>query len=395
MVGPAVLTIPNMSPLFDRITSLWSPPHAGVAPDSTAAQPLRVPIVRTSPGCQAALREWDALSRDQNPFLTPTFNLLHAPLMTADGWEPILFGARRGGRLVAALPLCRRGREMTVMGGPQAPRFDLCGDAAALPAVFAAVCADAVWDVLRLPTVPVRSPLLVHLPELAQRSGFRVAIKPGTRTPYFALPGFEERLSSKFRGTLRRNARKLGDVTFERVALYDRAALEAAFALEGAAWKGEAGTSINSDPRTRRFFLGLARVFGARGQLSLVFLRAGGERIATQFSLEAGGTFYLYKPGYDPRHAGAGPGHLLVREAAADAAARGLQEFDFLGKDAEWKLQWSKDVIEHANLEIYRPSLRGQLRWGLNEVALPRARGILREVRGAWQRQRQRRGGPA
>jgi hypothetical protein len=70
-----------------------------------------------------------------------------------------------------------------------------------------------------------------------------------------------------------------------------------------------------------------------------------------------------------------------VYEAAADARERGLRGFDFLGQDGEWKLNWTRDVIQHVELRIYHRSLRGRLRHAYQEHVRPRVGQALRAVR--------------
>src|SRR5262249_30807117 len=108
---------------------------------------------------------------------------------------------------------------------------------------------DRSWDVLELRDVPEGATSLDRMVRMAGTCGFLTAEWPAMQSPYLPLPStpaaLDAGLSSKFRGNLRRRARKLaadvGPIALERVT--DRAALDAAldegFALEAAGWKGE------------------------------------------------------------------------------------------------------------------------------------------------------------
>jgi CelD/BcsL family acetyltransferase involved in cellulose biosynthesis len=173
----------------------------------------------------------------------------------------------------------------------------------------------------------------------------------------------------------------MGGVTLERIAVFDREALADLMRLEAASWKGKAGTAIECDVRLVRFYTTLARVFARRRELSVAFLRARGERIAAQFAVEDATTLYLMKVGYDPAFAHYGPGQILVRETAADAARRGLARYDLLGKDTAWKMKWTDLVQPHVEVTIYAPSTLGAARYFVQEVARPLAGRAARRVR--------------
>jgi hypothetical protein len=295
-------------------------------------------------------------------------------LCAPNGDAPQILCACDDDRLIAALPLVRRKRMLLGLATAHTPRFDLVGDAAALPALWRELRSDATWDRLELPYVPTDSPLATTLPHLARADGFLAVLSPGPRSPWFPLDKFEAALGSKFRGNLRRRAKKLGDVRFELIDRYDRAALDEGLALEAAGWKGKAGTgtAIACDPTLMRFYHATARVFAKRRQLALSFLRANGKRIAFHYALTDGRAYYLLKPGFDPAFASFGPGQLHVLHAATFADRQGLQEFDFLGWDMPWKLEWTSDVHAHATVRVYRPLLAQRLTYAAKEVIRPR-----------------------
>lgn len=278
------------------------------------------------------------------------------------------------------LPLRKRGPELTSLTSDHSPRFDFVGERASLPLLWGALCEKRGWHLLTLRAVPVGSALALDLIELAREDGCRAAIDPGSRSPYLELNEFESRLNGRFRRNLRSRARKLRDLRFERIPRYDEVALEDAFELEAAAWKGQAGTAIACSRNLRGFYRELALHFGHRGGLAITFLVTGGERIAVHFALEDERAYYLLKPGYDPSASRYGPGHLLIERAAFDARRRGLVELDFLGKDLEWKLNWTKRCRQHVDIRIYRPTPIGRLLYTAERRARPAAGRLLRQL---------------
>jgi CelD/BcsL family acetyltransferase involved in cellulose biosynthesis len=293
-----------------------------------------------------------------------------------------LFGGQRGGALVAALPLARSGRTLRAVRSEHTPRIDMAGEPSALPALWRAIHDDQGWDVLELPRVPVDSPLAVALPVLARSEGCMVSVRNAHRSPFFLIEGIEQRIHRRFRGDMARLERHLGGVELERVSTFRQEALRDVLRLEAAAWKGAAGTAISCDARIIRYYAALARVFSREHRLSLAFLRAHGKRIAAQLAVEDTTTFYLLKTGYDPEYAHFGPGQLLVRETARDAATRGLRRYDLLGTDTPWKMKWTDEARAHANVTIYAPTVGGRALYALREVARPLAAKAWRHCAG-------------
>jgi CelD/BcsL family acetyltransferase involved in cellulose biosynthesis len=337
----------------------------------TAAEPFTMRMDRRSPGFTGILDAWRQLARAAPPLLAPELALLATRLMRRP--EAILVGVRRGRTLVAALPLVHRGRTLHALRSDHTPRVDVVGDPAALPQLWHAARDAAPWHVLELRGVPADSPLATALPDLARADGCAVCVRETGRSPWMVPDGIEQRIHRRFRGDMRRLERQLGGVQLERVTAFDRAALRDFFRLEAAGWKGTAGTAIACDERLRAFYAGVARIFAARGQLSIAFLRARGRRVAAQLALEDATTYYLLKIGHDPEFDHYGPGQLLVRETAIDASRRGLVRYDLLGTDSAYKRKWTDEARTHVELRIYAPSLGGRANHFLRELARPAA----------------------
>lgn len=320
---------------------------------------------------------WGQLAAQAPPYLAPEFFALQRPF--APG-ESIVATSWTDAAMTGALPLALEGQTLRALRGEHSPGYDFCGTREGIEAIWACLRDDDRWAELVLDKVPDDSPLVTRLPALARADGCPAVVRPASRHPYFALPGFERRIKPKFRTNLQRCARKAGDVVYERIAVPTRADLEEATRIEAMAWKAAAGSSIDADPRAVHVYQVLARLLGRRGRASLAFLRVNGKRIATLFALEDGHTLFALKIGYDPHYANLSPGHLLVWKAAADAEQRGLVELDFVGREDEWKRKWTEEVHGQSLVVIYRRSPRGLVRYTLREVLKPRLPAALREA---------------
>ncbi len=331
---------------------------------------------------------WRDLAADAPPYLAPEFFALSRPLV--DGGEPLVAEAFEGGRLVGALPLALDGDTLGALRSDHTPDFDYYGAPDGVDAIWRALRGDRRWRRLVLKNVPDGSPLATRLPELARHDGFPSVIRAGAQHCFFALPGFEARMSPRFLTNLRRCERKAGGVALETLGVPTHAALNEALAIEAMAWKGAAGTSITADPRVAHLYRALARLYGRRGRAHLYFLRADGKRVATLLAVEDAHTLYALKIGYDPRYAAVSPGHLMIWKVAADAEGRGLAELDLIGHDDDWKRKWTDRTHRHVSVVVYRRSLAGLLAWALHEGVKPTAAGLARELRSPLRRGCQR-----
>jgi CelD/BcsL family acetyltransferase involved in cellulose biosynthesis len=283
-----------------------------------------------------------------------------------------------GGRLSAILPLvAERGpicgikvRQLASPTNVHSLRFDLIADNGeeAAEAFWRYLAADRSWDVVRLTDVPEGGEAW-QLHRAAQEAGFPVGAWESQRSPYIVLPSsyrdLMQGLRTKFKANLRRRRKRLGEkgaVTVERLAGASLLPchLEECFALERSGWKGRGGSAVSQSPAAHGFHSDLLRRDTFRNQLSLFLLKLDGQPIAFHYGLTCRGVYSLVMTSYDESFKDLSPGHLLTEEVLKDCIARGLREFDFLGCDLPWKLDWTATVRSHHWLFIFRDSPFGR-----------------------------------
>ena len=351
--------------------------------------------------------EWERLRADvlaaggtQGPFLAPGWFAAYAADLSAAALRLLI--ARGDGQLRAVLPLMlerRRvagipARVLRSLSDDHSQRFDLLmrrDDTEAARALLAYLSADSSWDVIELRDAPAEGAAVDTLLNAARGAGFATGHWWAMSSPTLSLPpsraDLYERLNPRFRANLRRRRRHLeqevGPVALERVpnagdhtAL--QCALDDAFRLEAAGWKGAAGTSIAADWRLAERYRRIARVFAADGTLALSFLTVGGQRRAVHFALLEHGVYYLFKTGYDPALGRYGPGHLLVQDVVEDLIERGAHELDFLGDFDAWKREWTNEVRPHAWRYIFAPTPFGRTLAWLKLQLGPRLKRVVR-----------------
>ena len=346
--------------------------------------------------------EWNALveATADEPFYRHEFFRIWVDDFAPEARLRILTLRDEAGALSAVLPLMAEraslygvpARQLGATANPHSCRFDLVArePEAAAATFLAHLRADKSWDVLKLTDVP-EGGAGWSLHAAAERAGLPVGTWESLQSPYIPLAenfeAFMAKLPSKFKANCRRRRRKLeekGTVTVERVegGLDLEAKLQEGFDLEASGWKGQRGTAMGQDARTRAFYSELARDAAYKGRLALYFLRLDGRAVAFQFSLEYGGRYFLLKPGYDESLGDCSPGQLLMEDVLRDCHARGLREFDFLGPDMVWKRDWTDYARRHTWLYIFNDSTFGRALCAAKFRWAPAAR----EVMARWKR---------
>lgn len=310
--------------------------------------------------------EWEALARrlGAGPFLYPGW--FEAWWSAFGSGELHILAARRRGELVGVLPLRRSGSVLRSATNSHTPHFGLLADdEAAAREVSKTLFSQRARrvEVSFLPSgdaSPIRA--------FADEAGYRTLSESEQASPYISTEGgwgeYEERMRKRF-SKLRRRQRKFeeknGRLTLdvsdgkEKLELL----LDEGFRVEGLGWKDSYGTSIDSQPSTRRFYTDIARWAADKGWLRLAFLRLEGKAIAFDYCLEHDGRHGVLKTGYDPEHRVFAPGMIMRRMMISRAFSEGLRVYDFLGANDAWKQEWTNACHEQFSLRMFAPTALG------------------------------------
>lgn len=206
----------------------------------------------------------------------------------------------------------------------------------------------------------------------AQRHGVPLHQIPYEDAPYVDLTRpwaeVEGQHSSKSRSTLRRKARRLGDMgglTFAHHTTPDavRTHLPTAFALyekraevifRGPLWLTENG---------RAFLETWALRFAEMGHFELTLMHVGETPLAFCYAFPMQGIYAYYAVAFDPDPAYAkySPGLVLVQHLVERAHESGMRCFDFLVGDEPYKHKWATDARTVATYLVARPDWQGRL----------------------------------
>lgn len=316
---------------------------------------------------------------------------LTAPPHLQSGWAeawwrafgmgtPELRTLRREGRLVGILPIARRNKLLESPANYHTPGFGLLTeDRAAANALAGELFGDAPTHV-SLTSLDPDAGSLEAFRTAAEDAGYRVVIRPFTKSLYLDVKGdwqgYERALSRNLLRDLRKSMRGLereGKVSVDVMRggehLEDR--MREAFVVEASGWKGAAGTAIQSDPRTQRFYTAIGRWAAERGTLRLYTLRVDRRPLAMCFALQQHGVCQLLKAGYDPAFGAYSPGKLLMHAMFRDCFESGVQRIELNGDAEPYKLSWADESHEYQRLEAFAPSVAGQLAWAAFTYSRP------------------------
>jgi len=349
-----------------------------------AEENLQIEVITDLERFDALAGEWDGLvnrSGMESLFLSQAWLRTWWEAFAGDKQLEILT-LRNDGELVGAVPMMRsRDRFYGVkvdslhsIYNPHTPRFDFITAPGWAEEVY-----RTVWDYLShrtdcemiaLSQVPDESPTIPAIERLAHADGWLSGQWIARPSPYIPLGCTHDELLKRLKGGYRYNLRKryerlckVGPVDVEVITAKDlvREAMQDGLRIEAAAWKGESGTAIVSDPAVTEFYIRLAERQADVGQLRLSFLRVGGKRISFSYILRSDNKVYGVKIGYDPKFHTYSPGNMLLNLVLQDACANGLAEYDFLGVDDEWKMDWTESTRGHRWLFLFRDRVRLRL----------------------------------
>lgn len=356
----------------------------GSAREGAVRPTLSAETVTTEEGFSALQAGWDALAARQpspHPFLRHAWFRSWWTAFGA-GSRLAIRVARRGGEVVGIAPLAERRvscfglpvRGLVSLTNDHSNRFgvliapgSLTEQRAIAEALWDEVLAQPTWNVVLLQHCPVGSLPVDLVVEAATRRGYRAEFWEGLRSPYLFLspdqPPITQVLTSHRRADIRRRRalleRACGPLRLERVREPGQVlrAVSDVFDIEAAGWKGAQATAMASTPATRRFYADVACEAAAQGTLSIDFLTAGSRRLAFGYHLVEGTTWSLLKTGYAPDYARFAPGIVFLAELFQRLQAEGPIEYDFLGADDAYKVEWTRSVRRHRWWYLFPPRI--------------------------------------
>ena len=323
------------------------------------------------------LPQWkEVLARDpdRHIFATPEWNRIWWEEFGA-GKDLYMLTLTRDGDLVGVVPLYRKhegdrkilrflgGIDLTDYLGPICSIEDRGEVADALVSWLRS--GEAEWDEFDAHNMPVPFGFGEFLVAEADRAQLDFSVEQEETSAVMLLPAtwddYLESLDPKERRELRRKRRRLfREVPDANLRRSDEDTLEQDLKHFIEMHRGAEGHKGHfMKPEIATFFERVARSLMELGWLRLDLLEIGGRPVASTFSFELGGTFYLYNSAYEPEVKRLSPGVVLVSNLIEDAIERGLKTFDFLRGQERYKYQLGAQEVPLNNVKIFnRPKAR-------------------------------------
>lgn len=343
------------------------------------------------PGRFAELREqWDWLAaRQRAPFgrhawFSAWWNAF------GTGGQLSVCAVWRGQRLVAGLPLWRRGGVLRAMANVHTPVFQVPAcDHQARETAFTAALKEAPGAL----EVGALAATDSALPALARdsRGAGRVALVESLHTSPIIDLNADFAAYTRLHPTRCRKLAKLGrrmrrdheaDVALLEAPSDLEGELDRAFELEAAGWKGEAGTAIVSAEETARFYRLVASAYHRLGELRLSTIVLDGELTAFDLCLLHGSRMWTLKCAYNESYRRLSPGNVLLLWEIERSFELGLEAVELLGGIEEYKRAFATSEREHVRFRAYRRRPASLARFAYRRWARPALSHGYRQLHG-------------
>ncbi len=234
-------------------------------------------------------------------------------------------------------------------------------NAKAWAAIFEFLQREQDWQNLDLRSMPMTSPTISSVTQMAQQRGWEVQQAREDVCPILELSGTWEaylanRLDKKKRHELRRKLRKAErevDVHWYWVEPYNLdVGLQIFFELHRAS---DPDKDAFMTRRMESFFQTVTEAARDSGWLRLAVLRFNGHAVASYLCFDYGGDRLVYNSGFDTSTYGhLSPGIVLLAFLIEDAIEQRLRRFDFLQGDERYKYDFGAVDTEVLRLFIQR-----------------------------------------
>jgi CelD/BcsL family acetyltransferase involved in cellulose biosynthesis len=340
--------------------------------------------------------EWDILHRAASEPLPTLTSAWLSAWWQAFGEESQLSIrlVRKNGTLVLGAPLCisrdwyrgRRVRKLHLLSNVWVDRSGLLatGNWQSHLAIFVKLLMRQLgseYDLLEFGPLASDSILLSAFRKELTKYRALVEFVPSLRSPYMMLAGDWDnvlaQLSSSFRQTVKRKLRKIDNLDGVRFEVrHDPEVFAEIGQISLETWQHDEGTSMVSQLKIREFYSTIIERASQDQSLRVGLMWIKDQPVAFEFNLISQRTLYNFKLGFRKSHADLSPGLLLkvfvLKELLSELKGLGgCGEYDLMGTDEAYKLNWSKNVRDHVRIIVFSRRTDLILQYWLHQILKP------------------------
>jgi CelD/BcsL family acetyltransferase involved in cellulose biosynthesis len=251
-----------------------------------------------------------------------------------------------------------------------------------LAAVFDGLDRVCDWHELLVHKVIAGSAAEAALGATIANHGLSVTSESGKKPPFLEIStdwkSYLDTKSSNFRYNLKRKEKKLHKAGRYALEFFERGSdwtrlFRQIEAIEAGSWKQSAGTSLQSFEKT--FYRDLVAAETDDYYPLLTLLTLDETPLAYDLSIVGGGRGFCLKTSYRSEHSQLSPGVVLRAALMKRMFDERLGEYDFLGDDEPYKLEWASGTRQEVSLRIGSRSGSARLLRGVRALKRAASRG--------------------
>jgi len=223
------------------------------------------------------------------------------------------------------------------------------------------------WDVIDFQEIPSLSPTISYYSRLVSKDHINSKIKFQNFCPVLRLPDrwedYTNSLSRKSRKNLKRDMRILKkdfDVRFDIVDKPDEInkKITEVIDLHQQKWSSEGKHGSFTSHLFRAFHLEVCKVLSRLRHVRLYMLMLNNELVSALYNYHYDGKIYYYLPGYNKKFSKYSVGRVIIGLAIKDSIKKGVESFDFLRGDENYKYRFGAKSNENYQINLFSGSTK-------------------------------------
>lgn len=216
------------------------------------------------------------------------------------------------------------------------------------------------WELMDLRELRDAGSGTAGLERALERAGLMYRVFPeGEGCPYMPITGDAKATLHRLSGHVRRVLRRRGEKAEEmglRIRIVEHPENEPELIKTMTLLDAKKQAHRDSDMFAGKYpalFQKLFDVLGPRGWLYVALVEIEGKPVAFQFGFRCGRKLWDYTKAYDRTHARFAPGTLLLLPLLDYCHTHGLDEYDFLRGEEEYKMAWTETCHRRARVVVW------------------------------------------